>query len=240
MSKFERRYSEDQISACVHAHLDRKIRPKRRILELAEAGQLTARDGRTLKPFTMNPLSFNGFITAERKRRRGPKFGPGLDALDRPDDVMEGMRRRMIAVANDELTFAESSGEEARPRASTADRAPHARSSRTARTEGRPLPAARRARQGRPHGRRRKRRHRGQDARRASAGQTAPEPPSKQETQAETRDVSAHARINGTTEQAEGTSPGPAIANLQGIERQHEASDRAAAAMVRSIPTRHV
>ena len=107
MSKFERRYSEDQIDACTHAYLDRGIKPKRVILEQAKHGQLKAKDGRTLKPFEMNPASFNTYLATERKRRRGPKFGQGMDALDRPDDVMEGMRRRMIAVANDELAYAE-------------------------------------------------------------------------------------------------------------------------------------
>lgn len=241
MSKFERRYSEDQISACVHAHLDRKIRPKRRILELAEAGQLTARDGRTLKPFTMNPLSFNGFITAERKRRRGPKFGQGLDALDRPDDVMEGMRRRMIAVANDELTFAEKQRRGKRD-------PEHLRQIARLMREVAALPGPKDGRSRQPGHKENGRMPEG-ESRGGLAGamlaahrreSTAPEPPSKHETQAETEDASAHTRINETTEQTEDTSPGPAIGDRQRAEGASDPRSLAYAAAQRSIPQRHV
>jgi hypothetical protein len=238
MSAFERRYSEDQIETAVTAYLDRGIRPQRKVLELAAAGQLQARDGRILKPFTMNRHTYADFLTRERKRRRGPM---PRNALERPDDVMEGMRRRMIAVANDELTHAEKQRRGKRD-------PEHLRQIARLMREVAALPGPKDGRSRQPGARDQN----GKMVDGASEGiagkmlaahrraQTAPELPSKQETQAETEDASADASEAATTETDETTRSGPAIANLQGIAKQHEASDRAAAAMVRSIPQRHV
>lgn len=101
MSAFDRKYEPDQIEAFCHAYLDRKIRPMRKVIELAKQGALLTRDGRETRPFDPNPHTFAGYVARERKRRRGSTRG---SALDRPDDVLEGLRRRMIAVADQELT----------------------------------------------------------------------------------------------------------------------------------------
>ena len=104
MSAFDRRYEPDAIEAVLYAYLDRKQRPLRKVLEMGRLGQLRTRDGREVRPFDCNEDTMRGYLTRERKRRRGAPRG---SALDRPDDVLEGLRKRMIAVADQELTFVE-------------------------------------------------------------------------------------------------------------------------------------
>ena len=104
MARFDRVYEPDQIEAFLHAYLDRKIRPMRKVCDMARGGQLLTRDGRETRPFDPNPHTFAGYVARERRRRRGAPRG---SALDRPDDVLEGLRKRMIAVADQELTFVE-------------------------------------------------------------------------------------------------------------------------------------
>jgi hypothetical protein len=107
MSKFERRYSDAQIAAAVHCYLDRKIRPARLVLKLAREGNLTGRDGKEVPAFTMGESYFRTLVTGERKRRRGPVKTGGMNSLSNPDDVLEGLRRRMIALADAELGVCE-------------------------------------------------------------------------------------------------------------------------------------
>ena len=107
MSTFERVYSEEAIAAAVHSYLDRKIRPARLVIQLAREGNLTTRTGEKVPAFELNPHTFRDFITRERKRRRGPVKGGGMNSLSNPDDVLEGLRRRMIALADSELGVCE-------------------------------------------------------------------------------------------------------------------------------------
>jgi len=107
MSAFERVYSDEAIAAAVHSYLDRKIRPARLVIQLAREGNLTTRTGEKVPAFELNPHTFRDFITRERKRRRGPVKGGGMNSLSNPDDVLEGLRRRMIALADSELGVCE-------------------------------------------------------------------------------------------------------------------------------------
>ena len=107
MSKFERRYSDEQIAAAVHCYLDRKIRPAKAVMQLAREGNLTGRDGRTVPAFSIGESYLRILVTNERKRRRGPVKGGGMNSLSNPDDVLEGLRRRMIALADSELGVCE-------------------------------------------------------------------------------------------------------------------------------------
>jgi len=107
MSAFERRYSDEQIAAAVHSYLDRKIRPARAVLKLAREGNLLDRRGQEVPAFTMGEAYLRALVTAERKRRRGPVKSGGMNALSNPDDVLEGLRRRMIALADAELGVCE-------------------------------------------------------------------------------------------------------------------------------------
>jgi hypothetical protein len=107
MSKFERRYSDEQIAAAVHCYLDRKIRPAKAVMQLAREGNLVGRDGRTVPAFSIGESYLRILVTNERKRRRGPVKGGGMNSLSNPDDVLEGLRRRMIALADSELGVCE-------------------------------------------------------------------------------------------------------------------------------------
>jgi len=107
MSAFERRYSDEQIAAAVHSYLDRKIRPAKAVLQLARDGNLLDRRGQEVPAFTMGEAYLRALVTAERKRRRGPVKAGGMNSLSNPDDVLEGLRRRMIALADSELGVCE-------------------------------------------------------------------------------------------------------------------------------------
>jgi hypothetical protein len=107
MSAFERRYSDEQIAAAVHSYLDRKIRPAKAVLKLAREGNLLDRHGHEVPAFTMGEGYLRTLVTGERKRRRGPVKTGGMNALSNPDDVLEGLRRRMIALADSELGVCE-------------------------------------------------------------------------------------------------------------------------------------
>jgi len=100
MGQFDRKYTDDQVEAATHAYIDRDIKPQRRVLEMAEAGQLITRDGRKVRPFTMSKYTLRDYIRRERRRRLG---GGKASAIENPDGVLEGMRRRMISVAEAEL-----------------------------------------------------------------------------------------------------------------------------------------
>jgi len=107
MSAFERRYSDEQIAAAVHSYLDRKIRPAKAVLQLARDGNLLDRRGQEVPAFSMGEAYLRALVTDERKRRRGPVKTGGMNSLSNPDDVLEGLRRRMIALADSELGVCE-------------------------------------------------------------------------------------------------------------------------------------
>lgn len=104
MSNFDRRYSEIEMETAISYYLDRKVKPLRRVVEMAEQGQLVTREGIQLRPFTINAGYLRSSITLERKRRAGTT---GRTALADPDDVLAGMRKRMIMMAEQELRHAE-------------------------------------------------------------------------------------------------------------------------------------
>jgi hypothetical protein len=101
---FERTYSDDEMEAALTAYLDRGIRPQRRVIEMAAAGQLLTKDGRKVRPFTLNAHTFRDYLQRERRRRTGRLPG---HALDNPDDVLEGLRRRMVGLAHAEVAYVE-------------------------------------------------------------------------------------------------------------------------------------
>lgn len=104
MSTFERVYSDEQRDAALSAYLDRGVRPQRRIVELAAAGELTHR-GKPLEPFALNLNTLRDMLTVERKRRAGRVRGetakmPHMDAVD-------ALRARMLNVADTTLAAEE-------------------------------------------------------------------------------------------------------------------------------------
>lgn len=99
MSTLQAAYSDDERDAMVEAYLDRGIRPARRIVELAEAGELKpglpafkvrGREG------TIRSLS------SEARRRRAGKVRSELAGLP-PRDALEALRQRLVSLA-DHLT----------------------------------------------------------------------------------------------------------------------------------------
>jgi hypothetical protein len=101
---FERRYSDDELEAAITAYLDRGIKPMRVVVDMAAAGQLSTKDGRKVRPFQMSLHTLRDYVQRERRRRTGRING---HALDNPDDVLEGLRRRMVGLAHAEVAYVE-------------------------------------------------------------------------------------------------------------------------------------
>lgn len=104
MTTFERKYSDDEKEAALFAYMDRRIRPLRAVLELSSRGELITRDGRTVRPYDLNPHTLKTWITVEKRKRSGKLRGA---AFEKPDDTIEALRRRLINTADSELSYVE-------------------------------------------------------------------------------------------------------------------------------------
>jgi hypothetical protein len=105
MPSFAAVYTPEQREAMAVAIVDRGIKPARRVVELAAAGELTL-DGRTLAPFATNENTVRDCARNVRKRRAGELKSDY--ATMPPRDAVEAMRRRLLSLADRELAVAES------------------------------------------------------------------------------------------------------------------------------------
>jgi hypothetical protein len=103
-ARFEAVYTDDQRDAIAHAYEDRRIRPARRVVELAAAGELEIND-RTLEPFTCSQNTVRDFAAKLRKRRAGEISSQLAKAA--PRDAIESLRRRLVNAADAELAAIE-------------------------------------------------------------------------------------------------------------------------------------
>ena len=97
---FVEKYSQDQRDAMAYAYEDRGIRPARRVVELAAAGELTL-NGERLEPFTTNLDTVRDQARILRKRRAG-ELTSRLVA-ESPRDAVETLRRRLVSLADSEI-----------------------------------------------------------------------------------------------------------------------------------------
>lgn len=101
---FARRYTADEKEAAIFAYLDRGIRPLKAVVAMAERGELVTRDGRKVRPFTINPNTLKQLIAATKRRRQGRISGA---AFENPEGTIEALRKRLIALADAELSWLE-------------------------------------------------------------------------------------------------------------------------------------
>lgn len=94
---FAPKYTQRQRDALAFAYLDRGIRPARRVVELAAAGQLEL-DGEKLPAFTTNQNAVRDFAAKLRKTRDGKTASTLADAP--PRDAIETLRRRLISMTD--------------------------------------------------------------------------------------------------------------------------------------------
>lgn len=92
---FERKYSQEQFSACFDARFARGLTYPR-IVELAESGELIAGE-----PFTIDVAYLGDKCRAEARRRQGK--APSAVAALAPVDAVEHMRKRLVALVESEL-----------------------------------------------------------------------------------------------------------------------------------------
>jgi hypothetical protein len=101
---FNPRYSDREREAVVEAYEDRRIRPARRVAELAAAGELEF-DGERLEAFEIPVSTVRSLARDARRRRTGE---PPSDLLtESPRDAVEALRRQLINTA-DEMLKAEN------------------------------------------------------------------------------------------------------------------------------------
>src|SRR3954449_2076805 len=94
---FVRKWTDDQREAMVSARLDRGM-TFRRVVELANAGALTAPDGTRLEPFDPPVSTIAGLVRAAKRKRMGKDVSQ-LAQLE-PRDAIEALRRRLINAAD--------------------------------------------------------------------------------------------------------------------------------------------
>lgn len=92
------KWSREQKDAITSAYLDRGIRPRRRILELAREGSLTTSEGAELDPFDMPDGTAAAEIRDERKRRAG-RVRRDI-ATKPPRDAIEQLRQRLVSASD--------------------------------------------------------------------------------------------------------------------------------------------
>lgn len=97
MPAFAEKYSDAQREAVAYAYEDRKIRPYRRVAELAAAGELT-HNGETLEPFTIPESYIADLVRKLRKRRAGETTSQLASA--EPRDAIEALRKRLVNAAD--------------------------------------------------------------------------------------------------------------------------------------------
>lgn len=102
---FEAKYSKSQKTAVIQATCDRGVKPYRRVVELAAAGELihTDNDGEdhTLPPFTIPRDTVASMCQQEQRKRSGRLVSVVADQP--PREGLEAMRRRLVSVADREI-----------------------------------------------------------------------------------------------------------------------------------------
>jgi hypothetical protein len=97
MGAFDRKYSRELEEAVRRAACDRGIQPARRILELAQAGELE--DGLPAEPVTIDMVRH--WIGEEKRARAGRK--PSAVASMPARDAVELLRRRLLTASEEML-----------------------------------------------------------------------------------------------------------------------------------------
>jgi hypothetical protein len=101
---FTRIYTDSQRDAMAHAFEDRRIRPAKRVVELAARGELEW-EGTRLEPFTTNADTVRDLARELRKRRAGEVTSELANR--EPRDAIEVLRRRLINAADEMLKVQE-------------------------------------------------------------------------------------------------------------------------------------
>lgn len=104
VAAFVEKYTPAQREAAALAYEDRKVRPARRVSELAAAGALE-HNGQPLAPFKMPVNTVRDLVRDLRKRRAGLKSSEL--AKQPPRDAVEALRRRLVNLADRELAHEE-------------------------------------------------------------------------------------------------------------------------------------
>jgi hypothetical protein len=104
VSHFQRIYTDEQKAAVAEAFEDRRIRPATRVADLAKAGELRYQ-GEMLDPFNIEAPTVRHEARMLRKRRAGQLTSKLSDVPAR--DAVEQLRRRMVNLADAELTVLE-------------------------------------------------------------------------------------------------------------------------------------
>jgi len=105
MPAFQTVYTSTQREALAVTYVDRKVRPARRVVDLAAAGSLEL-DGVTLEPFKTNENTVRDEARKLRNRRAG-KVKSEVAAMP-PRDAVEALRRRFVNVLDAELEAVEN------------------------------------------------------------------------------------------------------------------------------------
>jgi hypothetical protein len=97
------KYTHDQREAVASAIVDRKMTAPR-VVELAAAGELTIK-GNRLEPFEVNE-NYTRVLAKRLRKRRAGEIQKEITKLG-ADDAIEALRRRLVAVADQELAVLE-------------------------------------------------------------------------------------------------------------------------------------
>ena len=97
---FHERYTEEEREALASAYTDRGIRPARRVVELAAAGELE-HNGERLPAFEANESTVRGLASGLGRRRAGQLTSQLSTAA--PRDAVEALRRRLVNLADARL-----------------------------------------------------------------------------------------------------------------------------------------
>lgn len=99
--QFPSRYSEDQRAAVAHAYNVQKLRPVKRIAELAKAGRLRDEFGEELPAFEV-ALATIPHLARRARRKAAGTDRKGLATVPH-ETAMEAMRKRLVAIAEHEI-----------------------------------------------------------------------------------------------------------------------------------------
>lgn len=100
---FNRIYTDEQRGAVREAHTEQKVRPVRRICEMAKAGELTFQ-GSTIEPFKIPEATAREIIKPARISRA--KRTLALDETP-AEDVLDSFRRRLLVLVDTEIARVE-------------------------------------------------------------------------------------------------------------------------------------
>jgi hypothetical protein len=102
---FDPKYSHAQREAIASAWNDRGVRPARRVVELARAGELTDAAGDKVPGFEIPEGTIRSLARHARRRRRGEIRSPLSEAG--PRDAIEIIRRRLVNMIDGEMAVQE-------------------------------------------------------------------------------------------------------------------------------------